>query len=205
MVQKLVQAQGHLGTFRNVDFSGWIRHRWQNVLQVFQVQTPGLGKGKISIEGNQILGILSSGQDFGASKPVLGSCPGAEPSCRSIKCVPGFGAKQRTLFKKFDISIFPKSMKIVIMWNTRISDILSILSPKLDSTRIAQGFPSDSAVKNLPANAGGARDVRSIPGSGRSPGEGKGNPLQYSCLENPTARGVWRASVSGVAEESDAT
>ena len=40
-------------------------------------------------------------------------------------------------------------------------------------------------VKNLPANAGDLRDMGSIPGSGRSPGEGQGNPLQYSCLENP--------------------
>ena len=46
-------------------------------------------------------------------------------------------------------------------------------------------------VKNLPANAGDIRDVGSIPGSGRSPGEGNGNPLQYSCLENPKDRGAW--------------
>ena len=44
-------------------------------------------------------------------------------------------------------------------------------------------------VKNLPADAGDIRDVGSIPGSGRSPGEGNGNPLQYSCLENPMDRG----------------
>ena len=43
-------------------------------------------------------------------------------------------------------------------------------------------------VKNLPASAGDARDVGSIPGSGRSPGEGNGTPLQYSCLENPMDR-----------------
>ena len=48
-------------------------------------------------------------------------------------------------------------------------------------------------VKNLPANAGDARDKGWIPGSGRSPGEGKGNPLQYSCLENSMDRGAWRA------------
>ena len=47
-------------------------------------------------------------------------------------------------------------------------------------------------VKNLPANAGDLRDVGSIPGSGSSPGGGHGNPLQYSCLENPTDRGAWR-------------
>ena len=47
-------------------------------------------------------------------------------------------------------------------------------------------------VKNLPASAGHARDLGSITGSGRSPGEGHGNPLQYSCLDNPMDRGGWR-------------
>ena len=50
-------------------------------------------------------------------------------------------------------------------------------------------------VKNPPANAGDARDVGLIPGSGRSPGEGSGNPLQYSCLGNPMDRGAWQAAV----------
>ena len=50
------------------------------------------------------------------------------------------------------------------------------------------GFPCYSAVKNPPANAG---DVGLIPGLGRSPGEGNGNPLQHSCLGNPMDRGVW--------------
>ena len=47
------------------------------------------------------------------------------------------------------------------------------------------GFPGGLVVKNLSANTGDARDTGSMPGSGRSPGEGNGNPLQYSCLENP--------------------
>ena len=51
-------------------------------------------------------------------------------------------------------------------------------------------------VKNLSANAGDAKDSGSIPGSGRSPGEGHGNPLQYSCLENPMDRGAWRGCSS---------
>ena len=55
-------------------------------------------------------------------------------------------------------------------------------------------------VKSLPANAGDVRDAGSIPRSGRSPGEGDGTPIQYSCLENPMGRGAWWAKVPGVAE-----
>ena len=62
----------------------------------------------------------------------------------------------------------------------------------------AVGFPDGSLVKNLLANAGDAEDVDSIPGSGRSPGNG--NPLQYSCLDNPTDRGAWWATVQRVAK-----
>ena len=61
----------------------------------------------------------------------------------------------------------------------------------------ALSFPGDSAVKNLPVKAG---DTGLIPGSGRSPGEENGNPLQYSCLENPRDRGDWWAAVHGVAK-----
>ena len=53
-------------------------------------------------------------------------------------------------------------------------------------------------VKNPSAGAGDVRDAGSIPGSGRSPGEGNGNPLQYSCLENPMDREAWRATVHEV-------
>ena len=62
------------------------------------------------------------------------------------------------------------------------------------------GFSSGSVVKNLPSSAGNA-DL--ISGSGRSPGEGNGNPLQYSCLENSRDRGVYWAIAHGMAEESD--
>ena len=57
-------------------------------------------------------------------------------------------------------------------------------------------------VKNLPANAG---NVGLIPRLERSPGEGNGNPLQYSCLENPMETGAWQAIVHGVVKESDTT
>ena len=59
---------------------------------------------------------------------------------------------------------------------------------------MAVGFPSGSAVKNPPASAG---HVGLIPGLGRSPGEGNGNPLQYSCLESHMDRGTWRSIVCG--------
>ena len=62
------------------------------------------------------------------------------------------------------------------------------------------GFPSGTVVKNLPANAGDSRDTGLIPGSGRSPGGGHGNPLQYSCLENSMDRGAWWAAVHGIAK-----
>ena len=60
--------------------------------------------------------------------------------------------------------------------------------------------PGGTVVKNLPANAGDARDVDSIPGSEESSEGGNGNPLQYSCLENPLDRGAWWATVYGVTE-----
>jgi len=55
-------------------------------------------------------------------------------------------------------------------------------------------------VKNLPADAGGTGDVISIPGSGRSPGKGNGNPLQDSCLENSMDREAWQATIYGEAK-----
>ena len=63
-------------------------------------------------------------------------------------------------------------------------------------------FPGVSVVKNLPVNVGSAS---LIPGLGRSPGEGNGNPLQYSCLGNPMDRGAWQSEIHGVAKESDTT
>ena len=60
-------------------------------------------------------------------------------------------------------------------------------------------------IKNLPANARDVRDAGWIPGLGRSPREGHGNPHQYSCLENPMDRGAWQLLVHGGREESDMT
>ena len=64
---------------------------------------------------------------------------------------------------------------------------------------LIQGFPGSSVIKNLPANTG---DVGLISRSGRSLGEGNGNPLQYSCLENPIDRGDWWAIIHWIAKES---
>ena len=77
--------------------------------------------------------------------------------------------------------------------------LISCLAPDHVFTR---GFPGGSVVKNLLANAG---DAGLIPGSGRSPGGGNDNPLQYSCLENPMDRRAWWAVVHGVRKEVDTT
>ena len=64
-----------------------------------------------------------------------------------------------------------------------------------------RGFPSGTVVKkNSACNVGAAGDSGSVPGLGRSPGEGNGNPLQHSCLENPMDRGAWHTIVHRVAE-----
>ena len=67
------------------------------------------------------------------------------------------------------------------------------------------GFPGGSVVKNLPANSADVRDAGSIPGSERSPGEGNGNPLRYSCLGNSMDRGAWWITVHKVAKSQTLT
>ena len=62
------------------------------------------------------------------------------------------------------------------------------------------GFPIGSVVKNLPANTEASGDADLIPGLGRSPREGHGNPLQYSCLGNPMDRGDWQATAHRIAK-----
>ena len=64
------------------------------------------------------------------------------------------------------------------------------------------GFPGGTVVKSL-ANAGDTRGAGLIAGSGRYPGRGNGNPLQYSCLGNPMDRGAWQATVHGVVKGLD--
>ena len=70
------------------------------------------------------------------------------------------------------------------------------------SSKLNLGFSGGSVVKNPPTKSG---DFSLIPASGRSPGEGNGNPLQDSCLGKPTARGAWKATVHGVTKSQTAT
>ena len=65
---------------------------------------------------------------------------------------------------------------------------------------VTQGFPGGSVVRNPPTNVGAAGDAGLIPGSGRSPGGGNGNPFQFSCLGSPTDRGAWWTAVHRVAQ-----
>ena len=79
---------------------------------------------------------------------------------------------------------------------TRKGNQKALLVAALKASNLKEGFPGGSVVKNPPASAGDARDVGLIPGSGRSPREGNGNPVHYSCLENPMDRGAWWATQS---------
>ena len=92
------------------------------------------------------------------------------------------------------------SHKLFSYWPVLISDAY-LRNLKL----LFLGFPSGSVVKNLPANVEDTEDKGSIPGLGRSSGEGYGNLLQYSCLRNPMDSGAWSATVHGVTKESDST
>ena len=80
----------------------------------------------------------------------------------------------------------------------------SFLCPNCVILGLWEDFSAGAVVKNLPASAGDARDAGSVFRLGRSPGIGNGNPLQYSCLENPMDRGTWQATVHAVTE-SDTT
>ena len=79
--------------------------------------------------------------------------------------------------------------------NIEGTDVVFVIFHILGSLMSSLGLPGGSVVKNAPANAG---DAGLIPGSGRSPGGGNGNPLQYSCLENPMDREGWWATVHAV-------
>ena len=85
-----------------------------------------------------------------------------------------------------------------ILWV--LQNIRWYVSIIIGSNRIVSGFPGGTSGKEPTANAGDVRASGLIPGLGRSPGGEHGNQLQYTCLENPMDRGVWWATVHGVAE-----
>ena len=76
--------------------------------------------------------------------------------------------------------------------------IAEIFHLNIVSAEVSCSFPGGAVVKKSPANAGDAGDTGSIPGSGRSPGGGNGNPFQDSCQDNRMHRGAWQATVRGV-------
>ena len=121
---------------------------------------------------------------------------------RKNGCVQPFLEKFDT-FKKvkhnFTISALP--LRYLTKRNTNVYSHKD-LYPGFHTSIIYNGaFPGGSVVKNPPANAQGARNSGSVPGLGRSPGEGSGNPLQYSCQDNPMDKGAWRAIVHRVAKD----
>ena len=112
--------------------------------------------------------------------PGLGRSPGAEYGQPTPVFLPGESHGQRSL-------VGMGSQRVGYNWN----DLAHV-------HYIFMGFPGDPVVKNMPGNTGDERGAGSIPGSGRSPGGGNGDPLQYSCLENSRDRGAWWAPVHGV-------
>ena len=93
-------------------------------------------------------------------------------------------------------------ISLTLTYLVMVGNHLVILQIIFQEVLSVDSFPGGSVVRNPPANAGGAG---SIPGSGRSLGEGHGNPPQYSCLGNPMDREAWQVTVRGVAKELEMT
>ena len=101
----------------------------------------------------------------------------------------GLGKRVSQKFEHFDINF---RQYFLLLYKVNTEEANQILTKR---SAIFWASPVILPGKNLPAIVG---DSGSIPGSGRSPGEGNGNPVQYSCLENPMDRGTWRATVHRV-------
>ena len=91
------------------------------------------------------------------------------------------------------------------LWGHRVGHDWSDLAAAAAAAVWLWGFPGGASGKEPACQCRRCKRLGLIPGSGRSPGGGHGNPLEYSCLENPLDRGAWRATVYGVTEESDMT
>ena len=122
---------------------------------------------------------------------ILNSCWSTVVFWTEVFIGDGREKKRGTMSHHFDISNSQKTgIKILLIAIEHLQFIEHLLY-------IRRGFPDGSEVKASACNAG---DPGSIPGLGRSPGEGNGNPLQNSCLENPMDGGAWWATVCGVAK-----
>ena len=96
---------------------------------------------------------------------------------------------------------FECSLSKEYKYNSILGKLLLKFNPMIMCIYMAEASHVAIMVKNPPPNAGHTRDSVSIPGSGRSAGVGSGNPLQYSCLENPMDRGAWWATVHGAPKD----
>ena len=113
---------------------------------------------------------------------------GSPGPCVLSRCSRGAGPCQRKAGRTRVSSVDGEGGSLGYIWAHRLQDPDSGALP---------GFPE---VKNPPVSGADARDVGSVPGLRRSSGEGTGNPLQYSCLEDPMDSGGWRATVNGIAK-----
>ena len=128
---------------------------------------------------------------------------GGEWELRNVSCVPAIKWRVKdSSFLPSHFHHFPLKSELIRIniHGILYSIILIMCTLKINLCHLIthQGFLSGSCVKNSLANA---EDEHLTPGSGRSPREGNGNPVQYSCLGNPMDRGVWWATVHGVAKE----
>ena len=130
-----------------------------------------------------------------AKEPSTVSCTREHPSLSTT--LPGFPSE-------FPSSETRQALGLTSLQTPGPSERETPGSPRLAASiqrvLVVWGFPGSTVVKNLSTNAGDTRDQGLIPGSGRSPRGGHGNPLQYSCLEQPLDRRAWLAIVQGVAK-----
>ena len=128
---------------------------------------------------------------------ILFSIESARPRDQtSVSCIAG---RFLTVWANKEVPKYPliSPVMLIIMHVLFLSSSFCFLLIFLVSVFYV-GFPVGSVIKNPPANARDAEDAVLVPGSGRFPGEGNGNPFHYSCLENPMEREAWRATVHGV-------
>ena len=166
------------------------RHDKSNKGQT-SAEKPEMNKGSRGLGGRR--GVKGAGERWGGS---LGSLRNNTLS---------FSWEQNPVPSGWNLLLQRSSLKspggartlVLVLWG--LLPLLSWSEQQSFNTicRFDTGFPGGSVVKTMPANVG---DTGSIPGWGRSPEGGNGNPLQCSCLENPMDRGAWRATVHGVAK-----